>query len=121
MNERTRHLKVKIKNLADEARTIRQEESKTSGMERWSLQHHRKTVVRRAARHNLLAYAFLRGRPYSRVESACTENTPDWKRIRKIALDFGGDPERLDDWILDAEAWLAGERRRRELAGEKAA
>lgn len=121
MDERTRHLKVKIKNLADEARTIRHEESKTSGMERWSLRHHRKTVVRRAARHNLLAYAFLRGRPYSHIESARTERLPEWKRVKKIATDFGGDPERFDNWILDAEAWLAGERRRRELGKEKAA
>ena len=109
MDERTRHLKVKIKNLADEARTIRHEEQKTSGMERWGLQHHRKTVVRRAARHNLLAYAFLRGRPYSRVESASTRNLPEWKRVKKVATDFGGDPERFDDWIREAEAWLSGE------------
>ena len=109
MEERTRHLKVKVKNLADEARTIRQEERKTSGMERWHLQHHRKTVVRRAARHNLLAYAFLRGRPYSRVESAATRRLPEWKRVRNVVTTFGGDAERFDDWIREAEAWLTGE------------
>lgn len=111
MEERTRHLKVKVKNLAEEARIIRKEEAQTSGMERWSLQHHRKTVVRRAARHNLLAYAFLRGRPYSCVESTSTRNLPEWKRIKKIATDFGGDPERFDNWIQEAEAWLSGEER----------
>lgn len=121
MEERTRHLKVKIKNLAEEARIIRKEEAQTSGMERWGLQHHRKTVVRRAARHNLLAYAFLCGRPYSCVESAQTQRMPDWKRIHKIAIDFRGDPESFDTWRLDAEAWLADEQRRRELAKEQAA
>ena len=100
-NERIRHLKIKIVNLADEARTIRREEQKTHGMERWNLQHHRKTVVRDAARANLLAYAYLRGIAYKRMESPNTRKEIEWSRVRKIIKTFGGDPE-------GAEAWFAG-------------
>lgn len=57
-------LKIKVKNLADEARTIRQEEQKLHGMEKWNLQHHRKTVVRSAARRALIAYQICRGRDW---------------------------------------------------------
>ena len=53
-------LKIKVKNLADEARTIRQEENKLHGMAKWDLQHHRKTVVRNAARRTLMAYQIVR-------------------------------------------------------------
>lgn len=57
-------LKIKIKNLADEARTIRKEEQKLHGMEKWKLQHHRKTVVRNAARRSLIAYLKIRGKAW---------------------------------------------------------
>lgn len=57
-------LKIKVKNLADEARTIRTEEAKLHGMEKWNLQHHRKTVVRDAARRTLIAYQICRGRDW---------------------------------------------------------
>ena len=57
-------LKIKVKNLADEARTIRVEEQKLHGMEKWNLQHHRKTVVRDAARRTLMAYQIVRGRDW---------------------------------------------------------
>jgi len=57
-------LKIKVKNLADEARTIRTEENKVHGMAKWNLQHHRKTVVRNAARRTQLAYQIVRGRDW---------------------------------------------------------
>lgn len=57
-------LKIKVKNLADEARTIRKEEQKLHGMEKWNLQHHRKTVVRSAARRSQIAYQICRGRDW---------------------------------------------------------
>jgi hypothetical protein len=60
--DKRRHLKVKIKNLAEEARIIRTEERKVRGMEKWELQHHRRTVVRDEARRSLIAYAIIRGR-----------------------------------------------------------
>ena len=106
-NERIRHLKIKIINLADEARTIRAEEGKTSGMEKWGLQHHRRTVVRSAARANLLAYAFLRGMPYERVESPNTTAEIDLARVKKIVKTFGGDPDLVLDWFTGKEPALA--------------
>lgn len=57
-------LKIKVKNLADEARTIRTEEQKLRGMDKWNLQHHRKTVVRDAARRSQIAYQIVRGRDW---------------------------------------------------------
>lgn len=67
--DKRRHLKVKIKNLAEEARIIRSEERKVHGMEKWELQHHRRTVVRDEARRSLVAYAIIRGKDPSVHES----------------------------------------------------
>lgn len=97
-NERIRHLKIKIVNLADEAKTIRKEEAKTSGMVKWRLQDHRKTIVRDAARANLLAYAYLRGIPYSAVEAQNTRKEIDWPRVRRIVRSFGGNSDDVGDW-----------------------
>jgi len=119
MSKRLRELKIKIKNLADEARTIREEEHKTSGMEKWGLQNHRKTAVRSAARANLLAYACLRGMPYGRVESKADLAEIDrrfrayfWKRIEKIALTFGAEEEQIALWVADADDYLDGQEQR---------
>ena len=117
-----RELKIKIKNLADEARTIREEERKTSGMERWHLQHHRKTVVRSAARANLLAYACLRGMPYCRVEPRVGEyfnrwNRPEvWRRVEKTVLTFGGTEEMFKEWQEAADAYIDSQMESREAA-----
>lgn len=112
-----RELKIKIKNLADEARTIREEEGKTCGMERWSLQNHRKTVVRQAARANLLAYACLRGLHYGRVEAKVGEafqhrwnRSNVWKRVEKIVLAFGGTEEQFKEWQEEADAYIESQR-----------
>lgn len=104
MNPKIRHLKIKIKNLADESRTIREEEWQTSGKEKWDLQHHRKTVVRPAARKNLLAYGYLLGTPYKKMEPK-TCNEPEemaiiFKAVEKIAVRFGGEGEEpFQEWV----------------------
>jgi len=110
---RNRHLKIKIINLADEARTIRHEENKLHSFdkklkdggkqkrhypERVVLADHRRGVVRDAARCNLLAYAFLRGMPYERAESPNTTKEIDWARVKRIVKTFGGDPDAVQDW-----------------------
>lgn len=88
-------LKIKAKHLALEPAIIRKEENKlreqlaynkqlyqvyyvedhsvTSEIyNKWySLQHHRKTVVRNAARATHLARAYIAGMPYSKVEKKC--------------------------------------------------
>ena len=105
MEERTIHLKIKVKSLVDEAKTIRAEAKKVSGMVKWNLNHHRTTVVRRHTRHNLLAYGFLRGREYSQMERICYEQ-PEWGFVKKTALNFGAKEEEIDKWIEDAKSYI---------------
>ena len=83
-------LKIKIKNLADEARTIRKEENKLHGMEKWKLQHHRKTVVRNAARRSQIAYQMIRGRDWRSSTSFCElTRWGDWKEISRMVRKYG--------------------------------
>lgn len=104
MNNRILHLKIKAKSLAAESAVIRAEEAKLKkrsaklrkegkpvgqlGEARWSLSDHRRGIVRRAARHALLAYAFLRGIDYERVE-APHSRPPDWAEVRRLVDRFG--------------------------------
>jgi hypothetical protein len=85
-------MKVRIKELAQEAKFIRLEENKIKrnklyiqnyddllpekkvfvtqmSRDHHDLQSHRKCEVREAARAAQLAYAFLRGVPYSQIEN----------------------------------------------------
>lgn len=103
MKDKRRYLKVKIKNLADEARTIREEERKVRGMDKWSLQHHRKTTVRDAARRSLIAYAIIRGKDPSVHESRNTDDilarALDRKEVERMVRKYGSPEviERLEE------------------------
>ena len=102
---RIRHLRVHVKELASEAKHIRHEERQCSGMEKWRLQNHRKTVVRNAARAYQLAYACLRGKPYNTVEPHITRsNYVALCEAKKIALRFGGDADHIAAWLVEASA-----------------
>lgn len=68
-------LKIKAKSLAAEARIIRKEENKLSGLRKHALSEHRKGTVRRHARATFLAIAYLKGRPYKTVEKTCWNTT----------------------------------------------
>lgn len=72
------------------------------------LQEHRKGTVRHASRLNPLAYGFLKGQPYSSMESRCCA-APDFKAIEKIARRFGAyeHKTRWADWLSAAEAHLS--------------
>lgn len=111
MEERTIHLKIKVKNLADEARLNRAEARKASGKVKWNLNHHRTSVLRDHARHNLLAYGILRGVPYLAMEQKC-EKAPDWDRVSKIAKRFGATDETVSRWVEAA----TGEQREEKVA-----
>jgi hypothetical protein len=114
------HLKVKIKSLAAEARIIRLEEQRATGRgrrimagaethsfadtdEKWQannelregLTHHRKNAVRKAARHALLAYGFLRGRAYRDIETRC-RTEPYWPEVQRLVKKYGP-PHRADE------------------------
>jgi len=92
MKDRTIQLKVKIKYLAEEARIIRKEELKAKSFRDRrlynSLYRHRIDLVRHEARHNQLAYGFLRGRDYAEME-AKTDTPVDFSKIEKLVERFG--------------------------------
>lgn len=105
-----RHLRVKIKSLAEEARIIRHEERQTRGREKWNLQYHRKTVVRPEARASLLAYCLLRGRTYETIEQSPHTN-PDWSKVSRMVAKYGScstdaADRRVKEWA-DAKTLLA--------------
>ena len=104
-NERLSHLKVKIKSLAAEAVIIRQEARKVSGRQRYVLNCHRTEVVRPAARHSLLAYSILRGRPYELMEKKCYQ-PPNWKTVAAEAKRFGGEEVQIVEWIEKAKEYI---------------
>lgn len=133
---RKTHLKIKVRTLALEASIIRAEERKAlKNPKLWSrfdwddtwksvpctpqdsgatnssyesLRLHRITVVRQAARLNHLAYGFLRGTSYARMEGSC-KTPPDWAKVEKIAKRFGPNEwsERWSTWLAEAQAHLA--------------
>lgn len=79
----------------------------------WSLRRHRKGVVAESARAALLAYGFLRGRPYSVLESRRTARGKAWdesiSRAMSDASRFGGplfDAEEWKRWVEEAHAYL---------------
>jgi hypothetical protein len=87
-------LKMKIMSLAAEARIIRREEKKwpTTTNVRWGLYSHRVAVVRPEARVALLAYAYLRGRPYVALERAPL-TPPNWEKVTAMVARFGPVPK----------------------------
>jgi hypothetical protein len=90
MNDNRLHLKIKIKNLADEARTIRAEERKLHGIDKWTLQHHRKTTVRAAARRTLIAYQIIRGKdPTPNMSREFLTMIFDRKEIERMVRKYG--------------------------------
>ena len=69
-------MKIKIKHLAEEARIIRLEEHRTRNwFAMMRLKSHRRVRLRRIARANQLAYAYLRGVPYTTVERTTKADT----------------------------------------------
>jgi hypothetical protein len=104
-NDRLIHLRIKIKSLAAEAVTIREEARKVHGMTKWELNHHRTSVVRVHSRHNLLAYGLLRGVPYEVMERKCNV-TPNFITVTQHAKKFGGTVEEITAWIQAAKEYL---------------
>lgn len=96
-------LKIKIKSLADETRTIKSEERKLKadgkgpGAQFNSIYRHRMDVVRPESRHSLLAYGYLRGRSYKQMEEKCRQD-PNWKHVKRLIERFGGNPANFDAW-----------------------
>jgi hypothetical protein len=117
------YLKIKIMSLAAEAAIIRREAGKwprerdfapdqrtdPKNRERWTtrlgLNQHRRFDVREEARAALLAYGYLRGRRYRRIEFKCWD-MPDPYRVRDLVVKYG--PEKNKAVVENAlRAWLA--------------
>lgn len=91
MKSRKIQLKVKVKSLSEEARIIRKEERKFKKIDPQlfnELSEHRRGLLRYEARCSQLAYAYLRGREYNKVERKC-KFPPDWKRVYALVEKFG--------------------------------
>lgn len=96
--------RVKIKSLAEEARIIRKEEQRFDGQssDRGVLRHHRITVVRDEQRATLLAYAYLKGVPYSVIESRSRKQI-DTKAVCRILRSLSWcsvEPDKIGEWQL---------------------
>lgn len=95
------YLKIKIKSLAAEASMIRREEHLWKLRDRelfFGLRSHRTWDVRREARAALLAYGFLRGRPYKKIE-AFTYDPPPFGRVVALVKKYGAGSEIVMDWF----------------------
>lgn len=116
MQDQRAYLKVKIKSLAEEAKIIRKEEKGPHSdrdeyghsARQMGLQLHRTGVVRREARHALLAYGFLRGRRYRQMEAKC-EFPPDWESVQRMVVKYG----------LQGYGWKLWKRGEQEAAKEE--
>lgn len=74
----------------------------------WGLRHHRIYDVRGESRSSHVAYGFLRGLPYRRIE-ANTKTAPDWSRVEALVKKYGDDDprdrmQRFSEWKEAAEA-----------------
>ncbi len=119
-------LKVKVKSLTDEARTIQLEEWRAKARYRRARKHfheggigqeeldrararnlptldalhaHRVTVVRTEARATQLAYAYLRGKDYLTVERDA-RSQPNWPAVRRMVGRYGtqDQQEKFEAW-----------------------
>ncbi len=102
-------LKIKVKNLADEARDIRKEELRARDQRdnatREKLYLHRIHRVRPAARSTQLAYAYLRGREYLATERPAHNNPPNLAEICRMVRKYG--PEQCKETVeAGVKAWL---------------
>lgn len=140
MKTQIKTLKIKIKSLAAEACIIRLEEQKACGRRKcqsgvhpdykvWLyrddelrelLHRHRVDVIRWECRHSLLAYAYLRGVPYCKVEHKPKVNgkevpfpnqwvEPDWKKVLAMVNRFGSIPGKPNQTTLEnLNGWRQG-------------
>jgi len=73
----------------------------------WGLRYHRTGEVRSEARSALIAYGFLRGLSYSKVETN-PKSVPDWTRVKELVRKYGEDNlnermARFDEWMKQAQ------------------
>lgn len=60
----------------------------------WGLRWHRTYDVRSESRASHIAYGFLNGLPYSRIEATC-KTPPNWSRVEDLVKKYGEDDIRV--------------------------
>ena len=74
----------KIRGLSEESKKARTRIKKVATEKKWPIAY-RKHIIGITTRHHLLAYAFLRGIPYRKVEAKCgVFNNPSAHEIFKV-------------------------------------
>jgi len=92
-------------------RQLSPERREERGREALVLQDHRRGIVRNEARCAILAYGFLRGRPYASMEEKVYER-PNWYKVYNNAKEFTNEDieviaERFLNWLKEADSWSA--------------
>lgn len=94
--ERLRRLQADIKGMANLSIELSRIERTLVGSKRRAIHEGRVVGVRQQSRATQLAYGFLRGRPYNKIEGRC-HDAPDWDRVVRL----------IDDHTLESRAvWL---------------
>lgn len=78
-------LRAKVRGFEAEGRTIRSRISKSSGKTRESFWH-RKRRLGELTRWHLLAYAFMKGRPYKDVEPNVRQPIQSWQQANVLKV-----------------------------------
>lgn len=74
----------KINGLSEESKKARTRIKKVEAEKKWPIIN-RKRLIGVSTRHHLLAYAFLRGIPYHKLEAKCADgNAPNSHEIFKV-------------------------------------
>lgn len=94
---------------AQRARLVRRMQPPTESAMKafWGLRWHRQFDVRGESRSAHVAYGFLCGLPYARIE-ANTKTGPDWSRVEALVRKYGEDDvrdrmQRFTEWKEAAE------------------
>jgi len=99
----THTLRVNIKSLANESKIIRKETKKCKdSIIKGVLNFHRVETVRKESRITQLAYAAIRGIPYSKIEPN-PKSQPDWKKVESKIKKHTHYMYNCDVWINEAK------------------
>ena len=131
MNDKLLHLKIKIRNMSDESRLIRQQENKlktiarkhqergyhedaaktrdiVSGLVEHRTNTYSTSCLRTYTRINLLAYAFLRGKTYKSVEPKSKDDVTQYaENIFKVVKNFSRRSESKEFSVETIQKWLS--------------
>ena len=83
-----------LKTRQARAKRILRTPSETALKAFWGLRHHRQYDVRSESRASHIAYGFLRGLDYKRVEGTA-KSSPNWSRVEDLVKKYGDDDIRV--------------------------